>query len=136
MPTDTCAAQAILEEMAAIYKALADVNRLKIINFLATDSTGVLGVSDLANLLGITQPAVTQHLKVLKGVRLVESRKKGFRVQLRFNRERMLEYQVHADFLYRCIMDRCAKDMIPGIDSEPGGLSQRHGSGGDRGGIP
>lgn len=100
----------VLGEMAGFFKALGDPNRLKIIYFLATDPSGTLGVGDLARLLGISQPAVTQHLKILKGVQIVEARKEGYRMYFSFNRERLLHYQGQSEFLNDCIMGKCDQD--------------------------
>ena len=38
----------IVPEMAGVFKSLGDLTRLQIIYLLATDTTGTLGVSDLA----------------------------------------------------------------------------------------
>jgi ArsR family transcriptional regulator len=100
----------VLGEMAGFFKALGDPNRLKIIYFLATDPNGTLGVGDLARLLGISQPAVSQHLKILKGVQIVASRKEGYRMYFTFNRERLLHYQGQSAFLNDCIMGKCDQD--------------------------
>jgi ArsR family transcriptional regulator len=110
----------ILGEMAGFFKALGDPNRLKIIYFLATDASGTLGVGDLARLLGISQPAVTQHLKILKGVQIVEARKEGYRMYFTFNRERLLHYQGQSAFLNDCIMGKCDQEEgYAGQNGEP-----------------
>jgi len=50
-----------VEEMAGVFKALRDYNRLCIIYFLANDHTDTLSIKDLTGMLGISQPAVSQH---------------------------------------------------------------------------
>jgi len=98
--------------MAGTFKALGDLSRLQIIYLLATDTSGTLGVSELAVRLGISQPAVSQHLKTLKGEGLVESRREGFYVYYTINRERMVEFREHFELMYASVMKNCNREMI------------------------
>jgi ArsR family transcriptional regulator, arsenate/arsenite/antimonite-responsive transcriptional repressor len=66
-----------IENTADVFKALGDQNRLKILKLIAAYGNR-LCVGMIANKIGITQPAVSQHLKVLKNSGLVESSKEGF----------------------------------------------------------
>ena len=99
-----------VEEMAGVFKALGDYNRLCIIYFLANDQAGALGVNDLAGMLGISQPAVSQHVKILKNVRIIASRKEGNHMYYSFNRESMIRYQENFDELSRSVMEKCRQD--------------------------
>ena len=99
-----------VEEMAGVFKALGDYNRLCIIYFLAHDQDGALGVNDLAGMLGISQPAVSQHLKILKNVRIITSRKEGNNMYYSFNRENMVRYQENFDEMSRRVMEKCRQD--------------------------
>ena len=67
-------------QMAEVFKALGDPNRLKIIKLLVINRDKELCVADLAMKLGISQPAVSQHLKILKNIDVLEPHKVGFRV--------------------------------------------------------
>ncbi|MEI6294044.1 MAG: metalloregulator ArsR/SmtB family transcription factor, partial [Methanomicrobiales archaeon] len=100
-----------VEEMAGTFKALGDYNRLYIIYLLANDKTGNLGVNDLAGMLKISQPAVSQHLKILKNVRIIGSRKEGNHVYYSFNRENMVRYKENLDALSRSVMEKCRQDQ-------------------------
>ena len=102
----------IVPGMAGAFKALGDPNRLRIIHLLATDTTGTLGVSDLAGILGISQPAASQHLKTLKSEGFVTSRREGFRVYFSFNRDRLLEFREHFDQMSAAVMDRCDRELV------------------------
>jgi len=51
----------IVMEMSEVFKALGDPTRLRIIRMLVSKIESSLGVSDMANKLGITQPAPPQH---------------------------------------------------------------------------
>jgi ArsR family transcriptional regulator len=61
---------------AKIFKALADTWRLKILNFLRD---GEKCVCEIVPHLGIAQPLVSRHLKILKHCGLVKVRKDGNR---------------------------------------------------------
>lgn len=63
-----------LADLAAACKACADPLRLTVLRVLQNDS---LAVSELCELLGIRQPALSHHLKVLARAGLVTSRREG-----------------------------------------------------------
>ena len=56
-------------------KALADEKRLKILRMLIAND---LCVSALAKQLGISKPAVSQHLRILRKAGLVKGEKRGY----------------------------------------------------------
>ena len=66
------------------WAALGDATRRAIVASLAE---GPLAVSELAGLLPISRPAVSQHLKVLKDAGLVSERAAGTRRIYRLNPE-------------------------------------------------
>ncbi|MCG8569700.1 MAG: metalloregulator ArsR/SmtB family transcription factor [Spirochaetes bacterium] len=68
-----------LDNTANILKALGDPTRLKIIKLLHTKGCN-LCVGMIAGMVGVSQPAVSQHLKVLKNAGLVESERMGFHI--------------------------------------------------------
>lgn len=77
-----------IEEQAAIFNALADPARLKILQLLSNQKNpDALCVNALTYMVGITQPAVSQHLKILKGVGLVQGQKRGNHVHYSVNEE-------------------------------------------------
>lgn len=63
-----------LELMEKQLKAVADTNRLKI---LACLKKGEVCVCDFTDVLGISQPAVSQHLRKLKEAGIIKERKVG-----------------------------------------------------------
>ena len=63
------------EELARRFKALADPARVAIVNRLA--GQGEVCVCELKGLLGLSQPTVSHHLRVLREARLVEARRQG-----------------------------------------------------------
>ena len=77
-----------IEEQAALFSVLADPTRLKLLRLLSKQrKPDALCVNALAYHLGVTQPAVSQHLKVLKNTGLVKGEKRGYRVHYFVNRE-------------------------------------------------
>jgi ArsR family transcriptional regulator len=70
-----------IEEQAALFSVLGDPTRLKLLKLLSQQKEpDALCVNALAYHLGITQPAVSQHLKLLKNAGLVKGEKRGYRV--------------------------------------------------------
>lgn len=63
-----------MKELIKIMKALSDQNRARIIAVLAC---GELCVCELTTLLGVAQPTVSKHLRVLEDAGLVSFRKEG-----------------------------------------------------------
>jgi len=61
--------------LIASLKALADERRLKIIHMLIAND---LCVGALAQQLGISKPAVSQHLQILRKAGLVKGEKRGY----------------------------------------------------------
>ncbi len=69
--------QTRVEEVAGLselFKALADETRLKVLYCLCLEE---LCGCDLAAILGLSTPAVSHHLRILKAARLVISRREG-----------------------------------------------------------
>jgi len=102
----------IVPEMAGMFKALGDLTRLQIIHLLASDTSGTLGVSELAARLGISQPAVSQHLKTLKSEGIVDSRREGFFVYYTINRGRIMQFREQFELMYASVMENCDREMI------------------------
>ena len=81
------------KEQAQLFAALADPTRLKLLQVLCLQNPpGYRCVNNLSYLLGISQPAVSQHLRVLKSVGLVIGERRGFR----------MHYLIDPEGLKRC----------------------------------
>jgi len=63
-----------LRELRAFHKALADVNRLRVVRRLAE---GEASVAELIAHVGLSQPLVSHHLKRLRTAGLVATRRVG-----------------------------------------------------------
>ena len=94
----------ISETQALVFSALADPTRLKLLNLLSSHSPGALCVNALAGLLGVTQPAVSQHLRILKTAGLVHGERRGYHIH----------YAVNSNALERC------QELVASVLSAPG----------------
>lgn len=65
------------ESLAASVKALADPARLRIISMIAAHADGEACVCDLTVPLGLSQPTVSHHLKVLVDAGFLNRSKRG-----------------------------------------------------------
>ncbi len=68
-----------------MFKALAVETRVKIIDLLKSE--GPLGAKKIAELVGITPAAVSQHLRVLRQVGFVRSERNGYWIPYSINEE-------------------------------------------------
>lgn len=71
-----------LEKFVEIFKALSDPTRFKLLKLLGDCGPGVcsggsLCVNALSHRLGVTQSAVSQHLRILKHAGLVRGERHG-----------------------------------------------------------
>ncbi|MBI1983572.1 MAG: metalloregulator ArsR/SmtB family transcription factor [Acidobacteria bacterium] len=66
-----------MTQMAKLFRALADANRLRIVNILSERS---ICVCDLQSVLDLSQPFISRHLAYLRRVGLVKDRREGPRV--------------------------------------------------------
>jgi ArsR family transcriptional regulator len=64
-------------ELERLFKALADRNRLRILNCLLQAGGEPVCVCEFQPALGISQPTVSHHLKQLVGAGLLEREKRG-----------------------------------------------------------
>jgi len=67
-------AESTAVSLAETFKALGDVTRVRILNAISRNE---LCVSDIAELLGLSESAVSHQLRLLRGMRLVRPRRAG-----------------------------------------------------------
>ena len=84
---------------ADLFKALADPARIKIVEFVRRPDAACCTVEDrvcgldLEGILGLSQPAVSHHLKILVQAGLLQAEKSGRFVYYRVSRPRFAEMQ-------------------------------------------
>lgn len=83
-----------IEEQAALFGVLADPTRLKLLNLLfKQQEPNALCVNALAYQLGVTQSAISQHLRVLKSAGLVKGERRGYRIHYFISQEALKQAQ-------------------------------------------
>ena len=87
-------------DTSEIFKALSVESRVKIIELLK--SKGSIGVKYIAEAMGITPAAVSQHLKVLKQAGLVRSTRKGYWIPYSIDTEAMENCRLVVNEICRC----------------------------------
>lgn len=78
-------------EMAPLLAALADPVRLRIISILVDSADGSCCGCDLEQPLGLSQPTISHHLKVLREAGLVSGEREGRWVHYRVVDDRLRE---------------------------------------------
>jgi len=63
--------------IAAAFRALADPARVRILSFIAAQATGEACVCHVTDLLGLSQPTVSHHLRLLYDAGLVDRERRG-----------------------------------------------------------
>lgn len=84
-PLDAAAA----EQIAAAFKVLSDPARLRLLGLIAATGGGEACVCELTAPLGLAQPTVSHHLKILYDAGLVERERRGTWVYYRVVTERL-----------------------------------------------
>ncbi len=78
--------------LAETFQALGDPSRIQIVWAL---SKGELSVGEIVDLVGMTQPAVSHHLRTLRNLRLVKARREG----------RAVHYSLDDDHIERLLVE-------------------------------
>ena len=79
------------EELAGLLKAVADPARLQLLALLRSPPNCEACVGDVTDVLGLSQPTVSHHLKVLVGAGLVSTEKRGYWTWYRVRPTRLTE---------------------------------------------
>ncbi|SOC58381.1 ArsR/SmtB family transcription factor [Ornithinimicrobium cerasi] len=79
------------EELATVFRALADPTRVRLLQYLAGSDSGTACACHLPGALGITQPTLSFHMRKLHDAGLVDREKRG----------RWVHYTVRPDALER-----------------------------------
>ncbi|GAB2814155.1 metalloregulator ArsR/SmtB family transcription factor [Actinoallomurus bryophytorum] len=65
------------DELAPLFKAIADPVRLRLLSLIACHEGGEACVCDLTGAFELTAPTISHHLKVLKQAGLIDSERRG-----------------------------------------------------------
>lgn len=75
------------EQLAQLIKAVADPTRLQLISYINASDNAEACVCNLTEPLGLSQPTISHHLKVLTEAGLIEREKRGTWVWYRLRDE-------------------------------------------------
>jgi DNA-binding transcriptional ArsR family regulator len=92
-----------IEELAEIFKTLSDPTRLRLVRLLSDQSETMcqgscdgqkfLCVNALAHKLGVTQSAVSQHLRILRQAGLVSGDRRGSFMHYSIDKDGLSKYK-------------------------------------------
>jgi ArsR family transcriptional regulator len=77
------------DELASAFRALGDPGRLRLLSYLAAQPGGEACVCNLTEPLGLSQPTVSHHLKVLTEASLLERERRGTWIYYRLRLKRL-----------------------------------------------
>jgi len=79
-----------IDELVEVFRALSDPTRLRLLQLLRGERP--LCVNALAKRLGVTQSAVSQHLRVLRQAGLVTGRREGSFIHYSARHDQLEQY--------------------------------------------
>ena len=77
-----------ITELSSFLKSLADPTRLKIVEYLSREGNPRC-VGAIAQHIGVSQSATSQHLRVLRQASLVNSARRGYHIHYEINTDQM-----------------------------------------------
>jgi ArsR family transcriptional regulator len=79
------------EDLAPLFKALADPMRLRLLSLIACHDGGESCVCDLTEAFDVTAPTVSYHLRILRESGLISAERRGTWVYYRVNPQVMAQ---------------------------------------------
>jgi ArsR family transcriptional regulator len=79
------------KQIEKVSKALGDMNRLKILNYLSNKG-GCGECSDLGDVVDLAQPSISHHIKILADCGLIDSEKEGRNLKYTLNKAMLTDY--------------------------------------------
>lgn len=98
------------EELEELFKALGNINRLILIYKMTSGELERVNVTEMARMMGLTQPAASQHLKILKTARILTAERRGNYIYYTFNHNAMINHKEKIDFLFSCVLSKCTRN--------------------------
>lgn len=67
----------VAERLAKVFKALGDPTRVKLLSLIAAGADGEACICDLTDPVGLSQPTVSHHMKLLVDAGLIRREQRG-----------------------------------------------------------
>jgi ArsR family transcriptional regulator, arsenate/arsenite/antimonite-responsive transcriptional repressor len=78
------------EALAAMFRVLGDPSRLQLLSLIASQPSGEVCACELVEVLGLSQPTVSHHLKVMYRAGLLTKERRGTWIYYRVVQERLV----------------------------------------------
>lgn len=101
----------LVDRVCRYNKAVSDPNRMKMIKIVGSHEPYTMKVSDIAEILQISQPACTKHLKVMEESGLFKRERIGASVYYMLDLEEVERYQQDMAYAFRHSHSPCAYDF-------------------------
>lgn len=92
-------------QMASIFKVLAHPARIAILQFISTQESCIC--NDLVDEIGLAQPTISQHLKELKSIGLIQGEIEGKKVCYCIDLVRWKELQNQLNSFFNTTKNNC-----------------------------
>ena len=111
----------LVNRTCAYNKAISDPNRMRMIKILGSHEPETLKVGDIAEILGLSQPATTKHLQIMEEVGLFTRKREGTSVYYSLDTEALFDYRKQIDYAFEHAFTPCAHgfkcDECPVMDT-------------------
>lgn len=97
----------LVERVTRYNKAISEPQRMKMIKILGSNPENSVSVSDVAAILGISQPAATKHLKILYDADIIERKRIGTSVYYSLNIKTIEDYHKLMDYAFAKAFTPC-----------------------------
>jgi ArsR family transcriptional regulator, arsenate/arsenite/antimonite-responsive transcriptional repressor len=81
-------------QLAVIFRVLGEPARLQLLSLIAAQPSGEVCACELVETLGLSQPTVSHHLKVMYEAGLLQKERRGTWIYYRIVSERLVALQV------------------------------------------
>ena len=94
------AEKSLVDRVCKYNKAISDANRMKMVKIVGSHEPYTMNVSDIAEVLGISQPAATKHLKIMEECGFFLRERVGSSVYYSLNQEEVAEYHKAMEYAF------------------------------------
>jgi len=94
-----------INEMAAIAKVFAHPARISILQYISKQSS--CSCNDIVDEIGLSQPTISQHLKVINAAGLLKGNYEGKSICYCLNVERFQEFQTQLNTFFNTTTSNC-----------------------------